>query len=556
MNESQRLRRFAFRSPRYYTMIPLIAVLVPVVYLVSRSWPITLVYSLAIVSTSLWDYVAPRIFKFKFPINRVIFLNAVSLYAAIAFYLIVVAIRFLTPSLGLLLSVTTIPFLRTMVFLTFTNRRTILTHFISVMFPLFFSLYIFIFIRGLDVFIAPIILSAVVYSISAHLFVKFSVSNFAREFSTDPIKILSEIVNSVTSDISYNAVLRKFFEDIYTTLAPREVSVLKLRNEETSVMLVFPYVHPGPLGDLGSSNITGKLQRSYPKENLMVFHTTTTHDDNCAGDSEVEKISKVLSQNGNEFDYCYEPYFGNYLTFLPLGEGGIFFLSPDNPRFDDVKISEGRKIIKRARSLGLRWAITVDQHNNNMDVPEELKDVSYLMKEADEAVKSRKSRRVLRAAFSKVFPNLRDIGPGGITFLALDMGSKKVALILFDGNNMQFELRKRIEESLHGFDKVLICTTDNHVVNVNGLNVNPVGASSSHEEIIELVTKLAESASFTRETKVEQVKRDLWLKIAGENQWEKLNITIRRSANKAKVLSALAVVLSLALSLTIFKILN
>lgn len=556
MNESQRLRRFAFRSPRYYLVIPLIAILVPVVYLVSKSLVITVIYSLTIVSTSLWDCISPKIFRFKFPVNRVVFLNAVSLYVAMVFYLIVVAIRFLTPVLGLILSVTTVPFLRTMVYITFTNRRPLVTHFTSIVFPLFFSLYLFVFARKLDIFIAPLILSGLVYSISSHLFVKFSVSNFAREFSTDPIKILSEIVNSVASDISYNAVLKKFFEDMYTTLAPREVSSLRLKNEEMDVTLVFPYVHPGPLGDLGSSNITGKLQKFHPGRNMMVFHTTTTHDDNCAGDSEVEKISRVLTQSGKEFDYCYEPYFGNYLSFLPFGDGGLFFLSPDNPRFDDVKITEGRKIVKRAKSLGLKWAVTVDQHNNNMEIPEELDDVSYLMKEADEAVKSRKNRRILKAAFSKVVPDLKDIGPGGITFLSLEMGSKKVAVILFDGNNMQFDLRRKIEESLHGFDKILVCTTDNHVVNVNGLNVNPVGASSSHEEIVSLVQQLASQASVTKETKVEQVKRDLWLKVAGENQWEKLNRTIRRSVNKAKVLSVLTVVLSLALSLTIFKILN
>ncbi|MEM0138170.1 MAG: DUF2070 family protein [Thermoplasmatales archaeon] len=556
MNESQRLRRFAFRSPRYYLVIPLIAILPLLVYVFSRNIYISLIYSLAIVSTITWDYASAKIFKFRFPINRVFFLNAVSLYAATVFYLIVVGIRFLGPTLGLLLSVTTIPFIRTMVFLTFTGRRVALTHSISIAFPLFLSLYIFILYGRFDIFIAPIIISSVIYSISAHLFVKFSVSNFAREFSTDPIRILNEIVNSVTSEISYNAVLKKFFEDIYTTLAPREVSVLKLSTDSSKVTLVFPYVHPGPLGELGSSNITGKLQRAYPSDNLMVFHTTTTHDDNCAGDSEVEKISKVLALDGEQFDYCYEPYFGDHLTFLPLGEGGIFFLSPDNPRFDDVKISEGRKIVKRAKSLGLKWAITVDQHNNNMEKPEELTDISYLLKEADDAVKRRKVKRTLKSSFSWSVPKLMDIGPGGIAFLSLIMGIKKVAVILFDGNNMQYELRRSIESKLLGFDKILICTTDNHIVNTNGLNVNPVGASSNHDEIVNLVLKLAESSRDPKDTIVERVKRDLWLKIAGENQWEKLNKTIRRSANKAKVLSALAVLLSLALSLTIFKILN
>ena len=554
MNESQRLRRFAFRAPKFYLVLPLIVVLIPLFYFTSLDLRFTFIYTLSIASLIIWDLLSPRIFKFKFPPQRVLFLNVVSLYFATIFYLIVIAFHFLKPPLALLVSITSIPFLRTMVYITFTNKNVVLIHTIAISFSLLFSFYIGLLDPKYTIFILPLVLSSIVYALTSHLFVKLSVSRFVKEFSTDPIKILREFANTVTTEISYNVILKKFFEDMYATLAPREISLLRMKSESQNLTMVFPYVHPGPLGDLGSSNISAKLQKNHEDQKLMVFHTTTTHDDNCAGDSEIDKISKVIDESGKESTYCYEPYFGKYLTFLPLGDGGIFFISPDDPRFDDVKITEGRKIVRKAKLLGLKWAVTIDQHNNNMDEPKELEDISYLLKEVEQAVKSRKSKKTISVAYSRSVPEYKDIGPGGIAFVSISIGSKKLAIILFDGNNMEYEFRQKVESSLDGYDKILVCTTDNHIVNTNGLNVNPVGRFSDHDEIVKIVKKLEEDTLNQKEVRMEYVKRDIWLKVAGENQWAKINSIIKSSVNKAKVLSVASIVVSIALSLIIFKI--
>jgi putative membrane protein len=529
---------------------------VPLFYLSSHDLAFTLIYSLSIISIILFDMVSPRIFKFKFPPRRALFLNLVTLYIAIIFYFIVIVLHYLKPPLALLVSVTTVPFLRSMIYVTFTNKNAILNYVLAIFFSLFFSLYMWLFDPKYTIYILPLILSSVVYALASHLFVRLSVSKFVKEFSTDPIKILREFVNTVTSDISYNVVLKNFFEDLYTTLAPREISLVRIKSNLNHFTMVFPYVHPGPLGDLGSSNITAKLQRKHQDQQLLVFHTTTTHDDNCAGDNEMEKISNVLNEKGKVFGYCYEPYLGKYLTFLPLGDGGLFFLSPDDPRFDDVKITEGRKIVRKAKSLGLKWAVTIDQHNNNMEEPMELKDITYLLDEVEEAVKGRKNKKSLLVAHSRYVPDFKDLGPGGISFVSVTAGSKKLAILLFDGNNMEIELRKKVESSLQGYDKILVCTTDNHVVNTDGLNVNPVGRFSDHQEMVNIVKKLEQETMNQEEASMEYLKRDIWLKVAGENQWEKLNSVIKSSANRAKVLSAASIIFSLALSLIIFKIIR
>lgn len=556
LNESQRLRRLAFRAPRYYLVFPVILLAILLFYISSWSFIFTLIFSLSILSTLILDLLGPRAFNYKFPPNRVVFLDGVGIYASLIFYFIVVSIRFLQPINALMMSITVIPFLRTLVYITFTGRKIFLSHALGISPSIFFSIFISIFSGKFDIFILPIILSSVVYSLSSHLFVRASLSRFIKEFSTDPIKIINEMINSVTSDLSYNVAVRKFFEDMYTTFAPREVSVVRMESEDSKLFLVFPYVHPGPLGDIGSSNITGKLQDRHPDKNLLVFHTTTTHDDNCAGDAEIDKISAVLNDNGKRFNFCYEPYFGEYLTFLPLGTGGIFFLSPDNPRFDDVKITEGRRIVRKAKSYGLKWAITVDEHNNNMNNPRELEDVSYLMDEVQKAVKSRKSKSSLYVKQVRSESSGNDIGPGGIALVGLKMGEKNVAVVVADGNNMEFELRKKIEAALNDYDKVLVCTTDNHIVNMNGLDVNPVGRSSAHGDIVKVVEELSATIGDYKETKMEYVKREVRVRIAGENQYEKFNRIIRNAANRAKIYSVLAILSSISLSLFIFKFLG
>ena len=555
MNEAQRLRKFTFTAPSPVYDVPIILLAPIIFYLSSRNIIFSVIYSISIAALLITDLVAPLILKFKFGPKRSFLLDVIVIYLALVYYFIIIGIRFLSPQNALMLSITTIPFVRTMVFFTFTERKFFITHALSMVFSIAFSICLAVLAPSFIIFVLPLLVSSLVYSLSSHLFVKISFSSFLKEFSIDPVKIVKELVNTVRSEISYNQVVMNFFEQIYTTLVPREVTVLRATSDAGEFMMVFPYIHPGPLGDLGSSNITGKLQNDHKGEQLMVFHTSTTHDDNCAGNEEVRKISKVLNEKGSSFSNAFEPYFGKYLTFVSLGDGGIFFISPDEPRFDDIKITEGRKIVRKARSLGLKWAVVVDQHNNNMDRPIENTDVSYLMDEVESSVRGRKKSYPLYGRLVTSDFSAKDIGPGGIKFLTLTINDKKIAIILVDGNNMEFETRKRIEDSLHGIDKILVCTTDNHIVNVDGLSVNPVGRSTDAEILAKEIRGMAEEVGDVQALNIERVRRELRLKVAGEHHYEKLNEIIRKSINTAKIAGIAAIIFSFGLSLLIFKLL-
>ena len=59
--------------------------------------------------------------------------------------------------------------------------------------------------------------------------------------------------------------------------------------------IVFPYVHPGPFGEIGTSNLPFKIysRTSDISQETMVFHTSTTNSNNCASDADVDNLASV-----------------------------------------------------------------------------------------------------------------------------------------------------------------------------------------------------------------------------------------------------------------------
>lgn len=555
-NQPQKLRRYTFRSPKPYISILMLVPILILIYISSHSLRLAEIFSLTILTTIVFDYLVQKIIGFVFNLKRILLLFIISLYASLAYYFILIGLRFLPPATAFMLSLTPITFLRTMIYLTFTERRRVLAHSISMGFPIFTSIFFLIFLTQFHVFILAYLISSLIYSLAADLFISRSFSPFIKEFSTDPSVLITGLLNASYLGKSYNEILREFFGTIYKTTSSRPISVLRFRDHK-EFYFVFPYIHPGPLGDIGSSNITGKFSKYEPGKEMAIFHTSTTHDDNCSDEEQIKKLSQIFKEDGwVTYEYCYRPYFGENSVFLPIGDGGILFLIPDKVRFDDIMFGEGNKLITYAKHLGLKWLEVVDAHNNNMEKPVELTDITFIFNELKEAIERRDGIYPLYGDYSSINYSSPDIGPGGIKLAKLKFGESTVGLILFDGNNMDYEFRKKLESKLSGADKIIICTTDNHIVNINGLSVNPVGRNYSHDKLIENIVDEFNKLNPNNRLSVDYIRREYRLKIAGESHYEKLNATIRRSLNSAKLYVILMLIFSIAFSLFIFKYLS
>lgn len=555
-NQPQKLRKYAFRTPSLYISIPILILFLFLLYLSSHSLELVEIFGMTLFSIIVFDYSVQRLVGFTFHLKRIMLLLIISLFSSFIYYFIILAFRFLNPSTAFMLSLTPITFLRTMVYLTFTGRKRILSHLTSMGFPIILSVFFHILLPQFNIFIIAFLLSSIIYSIAADVFVSRSFSPFVKEFSMDPAKIISDIVNASYRGESYNEVLGNFFGNVYNTFSFRPISVLRFQNSK-EFDFVFPYVHPGPLGDMGSSNITGKLSAYVPNTEMVVFHTSTTHDDNCSGEDDVKKLSQIFSEKAiYEYEYCYRPYFGEFTVFLPIGEGGILFIIPDKVRFDDILLSEGKKLMTYARSLGLEWLDVVDAHNNNMDSPHELTDVSFVYEELRKGVENRDGIFPILANMSSIDYTSNDIGPGGVKLVKLKLGEATVGIIVFDGNNMDYDFRGKLESMLDGVDRLIVCTTDNHVVNISGLSVNPVGRNQSHEELVLKIKDEFSKLEPVHRMKVKYMRKEYRVKIAGESHYEKLNVAIKKSLNSAKIYVVLMILFSLIFSLFIFKYLS
>ncbi len=555
-NQPLKLRKYVFRSPKTFTSILFLVPIIVLIYLSSHSLRLTVIYALTISIAISFDYSIQKVMGFVFNLKRILLLFIISLYASLVYYFILVGLRFLPPTTAFMLSLTPITFLRAMIYLTFTERKRILAHGISMSFPIITSIFFFIFLPQFNVFILAFLISSLIYSIAGDIFISRSFSPFIKEFSTDPSILITSLLNASYLGKSYNEILKDFFSTIYKTTSSRPISVLRFKDHK-EFYFVFPYVHPGPLGDIGSSNITGKFSKYQPDKQMAIFHTSTTHDDNCSDEDEIKKLSQIFNEEGwVSYEYCYRPYFGENSVFLPIGDGGILFIIPDKVRFDDILYEEGNKLIAYAKHHGLKWLEVVDAHNNIMDKPVELMDTSFLYGELKNAIEQRDGIYPIYGDYSSIDYTSQDIGPGGIKLIKLKLGENIVGIILFDGNNMDYQFRNELESRLVGVDKTIICTTDNHIVNINGLSVNPVGRNYSHDQLIEKIVEEFDRLNPNNRLSVDYIRREYRLKVAGESQYEKLNATIKRSLNSAKLYVILMLLFSIVFSLFIFKYLS
>ena len=144
---------------------------------------------------------------------------------------------------------------------------------------------------------------------------------------------------------------------------PVKVIDIKRQDGTRKAIIVFPYIHPGPFGTLGSSDLPARLQSRLNDLNsdLMVFHTTTTNSNNCAGESDIDSISDAVRRSLDHMDYVNTMSKFKKLTvgklaigIMKFGDFGIGSIIPEKMSFDDVSLKEGMKLIHSVEKSTLK----------------------------------------------------------------------------------------------------------------------------------------------------------------------------------------------------------
>lgn len=318
-----------------------------------------------------------------------------------------------------------------------------------------------------------------------------------------------------TVGLSLSEMFRHFLDHLATGTLKGEELILRISSEieaylgvvafrrpkgDLKAAIVVPAVHPGPVGHLGGSNLPAKIiQAVGTTENILVPHGPATHDFNPASTVEVERIGESSRQLiaavdygkmassmvrvGTDVQVCAQFFGPNVL---------LTYTSWPKP-IDDVEYGVGESAMWSARHAGATEALFIDAHNSLLlgsgAVWTSDRRAVAIVETAEHATRSALSQRTegVRAGYAQnkdTFSREEGVGEQGCQTLVTEVGGRKTAYILWDGNNMLPEVRGRIRDKVKDLvDDFEVLTTDNHSVNAIAGGYNPVGYRADVEKI-------------------------------------------------------------------------
>ncbi len=278
------------------------------------------------------------------------------------------------------------------------------------------------------------------------------------------------------------------------------------KSKELKAAWLIPYVHYGPVGNLGGSEFPYLLSKPLAakyKVPVAVYHATVNHDFNPVYSSahralatKFEEEVKLLS-NG-KFDSTLqtsllESHKGSARMFgLNFGKRNGFFAFSNAPlSTEDIEFPLGLVLINKLKTRGLRNAILVDMHNSKTDGSYMLAGTPefYEIYDLIDKFKSQKGAAFKYGAATDTLWDLgveQGIGKMGMIVSVFEIKGRRTCFILIDSNNILPEFRREIMLKIaqkHKFEFCDVFTTDTHAVNtISGIH-NPLGKYCNREEL-------------------------------------------------------------------------
>ena len=326
-----------------------------------------------------------------------------------------------------------------------------------------------------------------------------------RAFQISGLNFLNTFIAHLTDG---SKKMEDFFREIGEEVYVPQVSLFFSRDPGEDVLFTVPNVHPGPMGDVGGGNLPWILHDTFPEETL-VAHGCATHDFNLVSESEITKIGRAVeaSRQGLTFSgTASRPVrvaSGSVAILCQRFGDALLMVSTRSPeRTEDLDYSIGLAIMAEGRCAFSEVAF-VDAHNCMTSVGSPVLPATRIATEyiaaAREGFAVARDLPVepLAIGVSHVrVPFTREQGFGslGVQVLATEVGGKRAAYVLIDGNNMAQGVRERLREVVLDYvDEAEIMTTDTHTVNtISGKN--PVGYVVPVGEIIPYVEQAVREA--------------------------------------------------------------
>ncbi|MFA5330775.1 MAG: DUF2070 family protein [Methanoregula sp.] len=335
---------------------------------------------------------------------------------------------------------------------------------------------------GLE-FVQLSILLHISFAVAVLLFIIVIELPMKTNFRVGPL----ELANAFLAHLSEGShKLDDFFRSIGESVVVPQVSLAIRREGKEEIFVTVPNVHPGPLGEVGGSNLP-KILHGMLGDASMVFHGSASHDFNPVDELEVRKLGETViaarpdSGFGASCTRSARYRAGSVDVLVQAFGDTVFAVGTRSPLVtEDLEFSVGFAIMKTGEKY-FRNVAFVDAHNSMDAMEDGVRPGTQLAFEYTEAAGKAFAGAAgeepvpFSAGYARrTFPFTRQDGFGdlGVQVLVIDAGGQKTAYVLFDGNNMHTGVREEIRNRLLAYvDECEVTTTDTHVVNtISGRN--------------------------------------------------------------------------------------
>lgn len=418
----------------------------------------------------------------------------------------------------------------------------------------------YIFSLGYITTIFKVIIASVIFLIAIYAFISVVESPMKKNLGFGAMEILSYFILHMNEGTN---TIEQLFDNAGEAIDTL-VGVASFRRLDGSIKALFlsPCVHPGPLGDIGGSNMPTILANSFDAF-TMVAHGPSTHDFNPVSSDEIVKIEDAVRKALDNMEYS--PKASEFIRYsykkanvgVQFFKNGTIMLSTFAPSgSDDIEYAVGlAAMIESQKELGTENNILVDCHNS---FNEEKGGVLPGNPELFQLIDTIKLIEPLDLEHDiKVgcyytdlggFDKHQGIGESGLKTMVVEVNGQRTAYVLFDSNNMELGYRETIFNAVKDLDidEIEVMTTDTHTVNTLSAGYNPVGTVEK-EKIIEFV-KISINEAIKDLEPVEagtNTERILNLKTFGPNNSTELISTISSIVAVSKIIAPLTFIVAI-----------
>ena len=418
----------------------------------------------------------------------------------------------------------------------------------------------YIFSLGYITTIFKVIIASVIFLIAIYAFISVVESPMKKNLGFGAMEILSYFILHMNEGTN---TIEQLFDNAGEAIDTL-VGVASFRRLDGSIKALFlsPCVHPGPLGDIGGSNMPTILANSFDAF-TMVAHGPSTHDFNPVSSDEIVKIEDAVRKALDNMEYS--PKASEFIRYsykkanvgVQFFKNGTIMLSTFAPSgSDDIEYAVGlAAMIESQKELGTENNILVDCHNSFNEEkggvlpgnPElfQLIDTIKLIEPLDLEHDIK-----IGCYYTDLggFDKHQGIGESGLKTMVVEVNGQRTAYVLFDSNNMELGYRETIFNAMKDLDidEIEVMTTDTHTVNTLSAGYNPVGTVEK-EKIIEFV-KISINEAIKDLEPVEagtNTERILNLKTFGPNNSTELISTISSIVAVSKIIAPLTFIIAI-----------